>query len=210
MKFDFDTYEFAALVAPGAVVIFGAFLIDPNLVKGFDAPLVIVGAAVAAYVAGHLVAAIGNLCERLFALFGARPLERVPFAAWSAKHYLSDNQVPQLREVAALRLQGDVDRPDELFRVVKQMRIMILKDGSEACVQRLETFNGLYNLSRGLATAFAMSTALLLASTQRLPAILCAVAAGLSCYRVWKFNRIYSRELIQQFLLLERTDVEMH
>lgn len=34
-------------------------------------------------------------------------------------------------------------------------------------------------------------------------AVCCIVAAGLACYRLAKFNHIYSRELVQQFLLLK-------
>lgn len=203
MKLDFDTYEFAGLVAPGSVVVFAALLVDPRLVAGLESPIVILGAVVAAYIMGHLVAAIGNLCEGLFALLGIARLERVPFAEWAKKRYISGDQTQRFREVAGARLHGNVDKPDELFRLVKQMRLVLLEKSSEACTQRLETFNGLYNLSRGLAVAFAIAVVLCAISALWGLAVFCAVAVVLACYRVWKFNDIYARELIQQFLLLD-------
>ena len=205
MKFDFDTYEFAGLVAPGSVVLFAILALNPAGLHLGDAAVTVVAAAVVAYVLGHLVAAVGNLSEPLFEAFDLRRPENLKFEHWKEgkRSYLSPDQEEALRRLVVTKLAGNVDDPIQLKRIVKQMYILLLDQDHRHGKGRLETFNGLYNLSRGLAIAFVAAFVLSAVGGRWGVAAFCIAAAGLACYRVAKFNDIYSRELVQQFLLLK-------
>jgi flagellar motor component MotA len=70
---EFDTFEFFGLIVPGSVVLFGFLLFDPSLVKFADPAILLVAAVVAAYILGHLLNALANICEqKLSGLFGKR------------------------------------------------------------------------------------------------------------------------------------------
>ena len=70
MKFDFDSFEFAGLIAPGSIIVFAIALLQPQLLRASNSAVLIAMAIVAAYVFGHLVAAVANVAEPLFKLRG--------------------------------------------------------------------------------------------------------------------------------------------
>jgi len=63
VNFNFDTFEFTGLIAPGSVVVLAVALLYPQLLHISDPTVMIAVGIVAAYVVGHLVAAIGNIAE---------------------------------------------------------------------------------------------------------------------------------------------------
>lgn len=208
MKFDFATYEFAGIVAPGSVVVFAILALHPAAFHFGDAAVTIVAAVIAAYVFGHLIAAVGNMCEdlKIVDALDAPRLGKLEFKHWTdeKRSYLSSDQEGTLRKLVFDRLKGDLDDPSQLKRIVKQMYTILLEEDHKYRKERLETFNGLYNFSRGLSVAFAVAFMLSAISGSWGAAAFCLVAVGLACYRVRKFNAIYARELVQQFLLLEQ------
>lgn len=202
MKFDFDTYEFAGLIAPGSVVLLAVAMLYPQLMHSFDPAIVIAAGVVGAYVLGHLVAAIGNLVQPIFGAFGAPRLKDLDLKRWQAtkRSYLSSTQEDALESRANTMLTGSFADLVEHGLLEKQM-YLALADKSHR--RRLETFNGLYNLSRGLAVSFCFALVLCLMAGRYAGALLCAATAALAVYRTRKFNHIYSVELIQRFLSLK-------
>lgn len=203
MKFDFDTYEFAGLIAPGSVVVFGLYLLRPEWFRGADGAVVIAGVALVAYVLGHLLAAIGNSADGLFQAFGASRLEGVPLDEWITSDYCTKADIPTIRQVLSIDPQ-DHELPGIKKHTVTRMRDIVLRDGHELCTRRLETFNGLFNLSRGLAVALFIDAILAIVVRKWEVVLFCAIGAVLACFRVRKFREIFNLELVQQFLLTQQ------
>jgi hypothetical protein len=204
MKFDFDTFEFAGLIAPGSVIVLAIALLQPHLLQAGDSAVLIAIAIIAAYVIGHLVAAIANAAEPLFRLLRVRDLGSLSNEEWTSRGCIADDQWTRFEQLvdAKLHRQWPLGGPGSTQRktVVKQMYLAILGNDRP---ERVTTFDGLYNLSRGLFVAFIICVLLALVARQYTTAWLCTTAAGLSLYRMRKFKKTYSRELIQQFLLLD-------
>jgi hypothetical protein len=204
MKCDFDTFEFAGLIAPGSVIVLAFALLRPELLRAVDATLLIAIAILAAYVLGHLVAAVANVAQPVFSRFRVQDLESLSNEEWCKHGYVANDQWPRFESLMNTKLhrQAPLGEAGSTQRktVVKQMYLAIFISGRS---ERVSMFDGLYNLSRGLCVAFSICVLLALAARQYNPACLCAAAAALTLYRTQKFKKAYSRELIQQFLLLE-------
>lgn len=209
MKPDFDGFEFAGLIAPGGVVVLALALLYGARTPTFDSLLGTVSLVTAAYVVGDLVAALGNVSEK-----GLGPLRLWPpdpgsldEDAWIKKKYLVASQRERLKHFLRTKLgcnglgDGDVERR----MVVKQMQISVL---GGAGGQRVESFNGLFNLSRGLTVSFFIVGVLCVFSGRYVAVLASAIACGLTRFRCGKFKDTYARELIQQFLSLGATEVE--
>lgn len=116
-KFDFDTYEFAGLIAPGSVVVLAILLLQPWLFHFADAATLIAVAIIGSYIVGHLVAAVGNLGEKkVFPILGVSSLQYVPLSDWRSpkRGYLSKSQEPKLRKLLAKMLKDDRDHEQQL------------------------------------------------------------------------------------------------
>jgi hypothetical protein len=202
MKFDFNVFEFAGLIAPGSVVLLAVTLLHPQLLRAAEPEFLIATAILTAYIFGHLVGALGNALESPIELLGISRLASIKYQEWTTRGYLSDDQLPRLDDLVQTKLHR---RPlaqcdsAQLKTVEKQMYLTACAGGH---AQRLDTFNSLYNLSRGLAISFAIALIVTLAAGRFDAAMFCAVAAGLTVYRMRKFRDVYSRELVQQFLFL--------
>ncbi len=65
----FDFYEFAGVIAPGAVVLYVLWLILPDVAPFLTTRELSIGSlglfVILAYVAGHLVQAVGNGLEKV-------------------------------------------------------------------------------------------------------------------------------------------------
>ena len=76
----FDQYEYVGVITPGAALLLGLLLIYPGILPGKSDTDIGLGALgiflVAAYVAGHILRAIGDFCEKQFwRRFGGMPSE---------------------------------------------------------------------------------------------------------------------------------------
>lgn len=201
----FDAYEFLGIVAPGAIVVFGASLVFPEIKAYIADSGVTVGGLgiflILSYVVGHLVQAFGNLLEKaVWFPFGGMPTQ------WVLKQnqrLLADVQTKKL--FSAIRAshpgfdpEGTTSRSD-WFSITREVYARIRAAGK---VDRIEAFNRNYGLLRGISASFLVSTLLAgvlgLASGGAL--LVMAFASMLAIYRMYRFGVHYGRELFITFL----------
>jgi hypothetical protein len=153
------------------------------------------------YAAGHLIAALGNVGETLFwGFFGGMPTD------WITKTnttLLSSSQVDLVEKKLQTRL-GITKKIQGLDRKVwwpisRQIYADVAKNGKP---DRIETFNGMYGLNRGLAAA-TFALACVGGAEGKWPIALALLAfAAVYNYRAYRFGVLYGRELYLQFLVL--------
>ena len=208
MKIDFDSFEFAGLIVPGSVLVFLYAYLNPQLASTIQPTLGIASGLLASYVLGHLIAAIGNFAEPVLPYFGVHKLDDVPIKSFERRGYADASQIAEIEKLVQIRLRRqDLGKPNSVLRrtVIKQMYLLIAKNNA---AKRLDMFNGLHNLSRGLAVAFILAA--ILSATGRQYGFFAAflVAAILTIYRSGKFKSIYSTELLQGFLLIDSDETQ--
>lgn len=206
----FDFYEFTGVIAPGTVILLAAGLIWPDHLDGLYK--ISVGgfgfALLLAYVAGHLLQAIGNLLEFLWwKINGGWPSD------WprTGKHnLLSEPQMKQLMErvrvdLGLANVNLDSISAESWQHVFRQIYAMIHAAGRD---DRALTFNGNYGMFRGIASATIVSAIAVFAvkGFDAWPlAVGFLIATGLATYRMHRFAKHYARETYVQFLALPRS-----
>jgi hypothetical protein len=199
-------YEQVGIVIPGSVLVFGLLLFFPTLQTVLTKDGVSLGDfgifVLLSYAAGHLIAAIGNVGETLFwRFFGGMPTD------WITKTnttLLSSSQVDLVEKKLQTRL-GITAKVRGLDRKVwwpisRQIYAEVAKNGKP---DRIDTFNGMYGLNRGLAAAtFVLAC---VGGAQGKSAIVLALLAlaAVYYYRAHRFGVYYGRELYLQFLVLD-------
>jgi len=210
-----DFYEFTGVIAPGTIALLAAGLIWPDHLGGILKLDVTVGGLglglLLAYVAGHLLQAVGNLLEAgWWGLLGGWPSD-APRTGKSG--LLSEAQLAQLQE----RLRSDFgfkgislgpDLPVKSWRpIFRQIYAKVHAAGRD---DRAHTFNGNYGMFRGIASA-AIVAAIAILFARGWPAWPVAAgflaAAGLALFRMHRFAKHYARETYVQFLVLPRVSV---
>jgi hypothetical protein len=208
----FDFYEFTGVIAPGTVILLAAALIWPDHLGGIQKLDVTVGgfglALLLAYVAGHLLQAVGNLLEAAWwKLLGGWPSDS-PRTGKSG--LLSEAQLAQLQE----RIRTDLGFKDVTLGpnlpskswhpIFRQIYAMVRAAGRD---DRAHTFNGNYGMFRGITSAAIVAAiAIVLVrgwATWPLAAAF-LTAAGLALFRMHRFAKHYARETYVQFLALSR------
>jgi hypothetical protein len=189
------------------LVLFGLSVLYPQTVSFGSLPQIQLGGlgvfAALAYVAGHLTQAVGNLLEGVYWRFwGGMPSDWV-----RTGKMLSTKQYERLAATLESRV-GTKDlatiAPGHWFPVTREIYAAVAQAKR---ADRVEVFNGLYGLSRGIAAAGVI---LLLAVPFRDPrawgAMLgLAVLTVVATYRMHRFGKTYARELFVQFLDLKGT-----
>jgi hypothetical protein len=206
----FSFYEQIAILIPGTVflvaiaLICAPDLVDPSKVDlgGFGL-LVVIG-----YGAGHLMAAIGNLLETAFwRLFGGMPSD------WVVKAdpgIISAAQVTALQ--SQLRSRLSVDLPSITGMQASEWSKCFRQLYADVRAHRpglVETFNGNYGMSRGLASALLAVLLIYLVRSAPaidwgLAAIILAVAIAF-IVRMFRFGRNFAREVLLNFINLPTT-----
>jgi hypothetical protein len=204
----FDQYEFAGVLVPGVAAVFGVAILFPQALElGPVAELSVGGLGlfvVLAYVAGHLVQAVGNGIENLWwKAWGGMPSDWVRTAPGSL---LAPVQIDLLTRSARERLGlPDLDitslSAPQWYAVTRQIYAEVARAGQAA---RVDIFNSNYGLNRGLAAALILVTAAAAVASPTSSGIAAAsaIAAGIALYRMHRFGRHYARELFVQFLQL--------
>jgi hypothetical protein len=200
---EFSFYDFAGVVAPGALVLFGSAYLLPavgDLRAVFQMELGGLGVfALLAYVAGHLAQAIGNLMESAYwKAWGGMP------SVWVLRgELLSTVQLDRLGAVVRERLGIPSLResnPSVWLAATREIYASVAAGGRAA---RVDTFNGNYGMMRGTAAAAVVLLAIAVAtrglSAWRIEVALLVVAA-VAAYRMHRFAVHYSRELFVQYL----------
>ena len=206
----FDFYEFTGVIAPGTVILLAAGLIWPDYLGEVQKLNVSLGgfglALLLAYVAGHLLQAVGNLLESAWwELIGGWPSD---WPRTGKGVLLSDSQLAQLQK----RIGTDLGFPDVTLGpnltakswhpIFCQIYAMVRAAGRD---ERAHTFNGNYGMFRGIASAAIISTVAILVvrGWEACPlAVTFLIAAALAVFRMHRFAKYYARETYVQFLSL--------
>jgi hypothetical protein len=210
MKADkqFDFYEFAGIVMPGAILLVGLTQVSPKIAAIIPSKDMSLGSLglflILAYATGHLLQAAGNLVESVWWFFPGMPSDWV---RTGTGHLLSPGQRSALQEQlpAKLNLSStfSFDRVDAKawFGITRQVYAAVAAAGRST---RVDTFNGNYGLNRGLgASLLVVAIILLIDDRANWPyAVGLAAAALAALYRMHRFGRHYARELFVQFLQL--------
>ena len=199
-------YEQVGVVIPGSVFVFGLLLFFPALQTVLTQHGVSLGDlgifVLLSYAAGHLMAAIGNMGESLFwHFFGGMPTD---YVTKTNTTLLSSPQINLLEKKLQTRL-GITERVQGLDQRVwrpisRQIYADVVKNGKP---DRIETFNGMYGLNRGLAAAtFALAGVGGAQGKWSIALALLGLAAVYN-YRAYRFGVYYGQELYLQFLVLD-------
>lgn len=210
----FDQYEYVAVIVPGATLLFGVSLVLPDRLWTFDKDLGI-GAAVilliGAYIAGHVLRAIGDLAEPwLWKLRGGMPTEWV---TREQQKLLDQEQkekltmkVRSLLGNSAIRLSDYKSKPGEWQAVTRRIYAKVKRGGH---ADRVDVFNRTLGMMSGVTVAlllicllFALKSwrAGVLLSQTTLWSALALIAAALTLHRFYAFGVYYARELFVEFL----------
>jgi hypothetical protein len=204
----FDFYEFAGIVLPGAILIAGLSRVVPSIGSVVPVKDISLGSLglflILAYAAGHVLQSIGNLIEFLWWYFPGMPTDWV---RTDRGHLLSPLQRNALEQQLPkkLVLEGAFSfstvTAKQWFAISRQIYAAV---AAATRASRIDTFNGNYGLNRGLAAAFLLvGIAVVIENRAHWPytvALACAVALAL--LRMHRFGRHYARELFVQFLQL--------
>jgi hypothetical protein len=205
-------YDQAGVILPGAMALLGPLLLWPSITHLFGVGGLSVGGLglfiMAAYACGQAVATLAVLLEApTWALLGGRPSDRlIKGGAGGLPKLAAEALVGRLQasygiQAAALSEIGLADWRycfDRMFREVST--------GGDG---RVDTFNGLFGLNRGLALA-AVANAILVAVARppQWPWIVtgCAVCAGIFLRRMVQFGANFSNEVAYRFLNLPQPE----
>lgn len=210
----FDFYEFAGVIAPGALVLFGILALHPELRALLVSKDLTVGGlglfVILAYVAGHLTQAVGNGIEwAWWKCWKGMPTDWV---RTSTGNLISEVQFGALQTQlpAKLKLQmpatiGEVSSK-AWSSVTRQIYAAVAAQGRTG---RVDTFNGNYGLNRGIASAFLIVSVLSFSAAHTRTALACLLVAAVAWCRMHRFAKHYARELLVQFLQLPDPPSEM-
>jgi hypothetical protein len=202
-------YEQVGIVIPGSVFVFGLLFFFPALQTVLMKDGVNLGDlgifVLLSYAAGQLIAAIGNIGEIWFwRLFGGMPTDWITATSTTL---LSSSQVDLIEKKLQTRL-GINEKPrgldpKEWWPISRQIYADIAKNGKP---ERIDTFNGMYGLNRGLASATFALACVAAAQGRWFVALALIVLTAVYDYRAYRFGVYYGRELYLQFLVLTDTD----
>lgn len=209
----FDFYEFVGILVPGTIVLVGTVVLFP----GWDPPALIKDTSVGglgvfvvlAYVAGHVVQAVGNAVEAIWwRCWGGMPSD---WLRSKPSRLLAPQQISALQGRIHDRLGLAVfdiatASASNWYGVTRQIYAEVASAGRAA---RVDIFNGNYGLNRGIAAGLLLVLVLLLIQTNIDLRVIAAItlAATLALYRMHRFARHYARELFVQFLQLPEREI---
>jgi len=206
MKLSF--YDFAGILAPGAVALYGLGRIYPELglivrdeKVGFGELGLLL---ILAYVAGHLLQSLGNLIEWVW----WKPCGGMPtdWIRTRKRDILSEAQWKVLP--AKIRQLLKIDCKDDLstisskdwFSIRKQVYSAVRRTGR---AERVDIFNGSYGMFRGVAASLLVILVAAFNDAEqdrwKLYGVLLMLAL-LALIRMHRFGVHYARELFVEFL----------
>jgi hypothetical protein len=202
-------YEQVGIVVPGSVFVFGLLFFFPVLQTVLTKDGVSLGDLgiflLLSYAAVQLIAAIGSLGESILWRFvGGMPTD------WITKTgatLLSSTQIDLVEKKLEKRL-GIAAKVRGLDQKVwspisRQIYADVAKNGKP---DRIDTFNGMYGLNRGLAAATFTLACVAAVQEKWFIGLGLLVLTGVYDYRAYRFGVYYGRELYLQFLVLNEMD----
>lgn len=205
----FSLYDILGVLAPGAVLSVGVLGLYPdavNVISNKDFSLGDFGVLVLiSYVAGNLVAALGNILETPYwKLLGGRHTD-------IARR--GDALVIPMRQMVAVEVKLrnlGILKPDESAAALTgaewhgiARQIYAFLDVRKM-TQRIDAFNAQYGMNRGIAAGFLALIVLTMIHSEftfwrlQLVLLICTALAGA---RMHRFSRHYAAELFRQFLV---------
>ena len=220
----FDQYEYVAVIAPGATLLFGLLLIWPSILSDDALSEASVGTLglflIAAYIVGQILRAIGDVAEREFWYRrGGMPSEWVLYAnPTEAQSLLDEDQRKKLRERTTALFNTDFSKleltPTELksqhyakcdkWQAVTRQIYTTVRNADKSF--RVDAFNRTYGMMVGITIAMAVIAVIgLIASPAGglralLVVGLAVLIAGFTTYRAYIFGKLYARELFVNFI----------
>lgn len=203
MREKFDFYEYAGIIAPGSALLLGLMVIMPELRTSFGTEGVTFGEfgmfLLVAYVVGHLVQSLGNALEWCWwRVTGGIPSDWV-----RTGRLLSEQQRAALSVRINQRFGLAVSNVSELparewSSITRQVYAAVAAAHRSS---RVDMFNGIYGLTRGIAAACIalVGVSIYLGGGWQQFALLGAAAAS-ALHRMHRFSRHYAIELFVQFL----------
>lgn len=211
----FDLHEFLGYIAPGMLLLFGAWFIWPEAQQKFTADSLSFGefglGIVVAYAIGHLIQGLGNLVEKAWWYFWCgMPTDWLR----SKKHELiAPAQSDQVEKHVGTMLSDNLfklatTQEKHWYSITRQVCAAILKAESN---KKVDIFLAYYGLSRGIAAVLLFLLVLSLIvhfSAWKIHVVLAALLV-LAIYRMHRFGVIYAREVFVQFLQIHNTPHEI-
>lgn len=222
----FDQYEYVAIIVPGLALLLGVSIAAPGrLPWTFDKDLTI-GAfgifLIAAYIAGHVLRAIGDVAERYFwRMCGGQPTEWVLNP--NDKHQLLSGAQRQKLQTAVQPLLAKTQPTPEIPLSDYQSKLgewqgvtrsIYAKVSQAGRAGRIDVFNRTLGMMNGVTIAFGLVGVLFAIKSYRAGAFqsqttllsaLAFIAAAFTLRRFYAFGTYYGRELFVQFLEVQKT-----
>jgi len=210
----FDFYEFAGILSPGAIAIFGISKLHPDLgliLSGEKLGLGDLGIfVILSYVAGHLLQAFGNVIERVWwFLWRGMPTDWIRSGQREllAKTQLANLPI-KLKDILQINCDSGISGlgKRDWYSITRQIYSAVQFSGR---AERIDIFNGTYGMFRGIAASLLVIVAaalLELGGDHRKLYCLLTVGIILSLLRMHRFGVHYARELFVQFLNTSKDD----
>lgn len=201
----FDAYEYVGVIVPGTVLVLGGLLLFPDLnpvpsQQGFAVGDLGIFLLVA-FVAGHLLQAVGNLVEKgWWFFFGGMPTD---WMVDKPEKLLAPTQVDKLsRKVDTdFNLRGSLPSITKRnwFPITRQIYAQVNAAGRAG---RADAFNRTYGLMRGITAAFFTLAALVMGTNFQdwRVALISAILGIVALARMHLFGKHYAREVFVQYL----------
>jgi hypothetical protein len=200
-----DVYETIGVAIPGSVVVITAMLLFPDVKNLMGTQGVDIGGLgiflVASFVAGHVVAAIGNIIESIENLV----LGNASNALLSPdQKVIATGQRNRLEDAVRKTIAVEFSSLDNhSWRAVR--REMYSHIAAAGGSDRIDKFNRTYGLQRGVASACLIAATMVwITAPHELVIIFALLAAALvSLIRMRRFAGHYTREIVVEFIRLK-------
>jgi hypothetical protein len=210
MKADknFDFYEFAGIVMPGAILIFGLAQAETLIAQTIPLKDMSLGSLgvflILSYAAGHLLQSLGRCLEKVWWYRYGMPSD------WVLENKLElINDVQRASLIKQLPAKLGLSSPVEYSSLNrKQWHSMVRQIYAAVAAQnrsaRVDVMNGNYGLNRGLCVAlvFVAIVAFFKVPTNWSAIGLLCFGSVLAALRMHRFGKHYAHELFVQFLQL--------
>lgn len=207
----FDFFEFAGILCPGVIFIFGVIIIFTKAELITNSNLMNIGNfgvfLVFSYVIGHLMQLGGNVVEIVWwRIWNGNPTDWVRSGK---RKLLSEQQLSlltiKIKYILKLKIPSSLCNisTTDWYSIVRQIYVHIRSSGY---VDRIDIFNANYNLFRGVSSSFVSLSiiALVFVDNHRIIIFfILIITAILSLLRMHIFGIHYGRELFIQFISID-------
>lgn len=208
---ELSLYDMLGVLAPGAVVTVGVITLFPEAAAVLANRNFTVGefgiVVLASYVIGNLVAGLGNFLEAAYwKIRGGNPTD-CAIRPGNMLMHAREHQAVQDKLQAKGIIKSDERLADLSPGDWKGItRRMYLDLENRKSTRRIDVFNAQYGMNRGIAAGFIALVAMVMFHAGlvawRMELIL-AVCAALACYRMERFSRYYTGELLRGYIAAE-------